>query len=163
MADCNQFHLKLFIGIFPYRIMKNKTKYKIILVLMILATLASIILSFVPLGQACGTKPDGGLNDCTIVNTSQYETTFGIKNAHIGLIAFPILAILSILELKKSKKYQRRALNLGIIIGSAFAIYFLYIQFFVLKAICKYCMVVDTGVLLSMVLILFFEEKKLKQ
>ncbi len=127
---------------------------------MILATAASVILSFVPLEKACGSNPNH--NSCTIVNTSQYESTFGIKNAHIGLIAFPILCILTILELKKSRKYQKRLLNLGIMLGSAFAIYFLYLQFFVLKAICKYCMVVDTGVLASMVLILFFEEKEMK-
>lgn len=121
---------------------------------MILATISSIILTFVPLQKACGAN-----NGCSIVNTSEYETTFGIKNAHLGLIAFPILAIFTILELRKSKKYQKRLITLGMLIGSAFAVYFLYIQFFVLKALCKYCLVVDIGVLLSMTLILFFEEK----
>ncbi|MFA5349529.1 MAG: vitamin K epoxide reductase family protein [Candidatus Paceibacterota bacterium] len=134
--------------------MKNKTKYTIILALMILATIASIILTFIPLQKACGAS-----EGCSIVNTSQYETTLGIKNAHIGLIAFPILAILTILELRKSHRYQKRLITLGMLLGSAFAIYFLYIQFFVLKALCKYCLVVDIGVILSLGLILFFEEK----
>lgn len=128
---------------------------------MILATVASLVLSFVSLEQACGTNPNGGLSDCTIVNTSKYETTFGIKNAHLGLIAFPILALLAILELKKSRKYQRTILNLGIMIGSAFALYFLYIQFFVLKAVCKYCLIVDIGTLVSLGLILFIEKEEL--
>lgn len=134
--------------------MKNKTKYTIILVLMILATIASIILSFVPLSQACGNS-----ESCNIVNTSQYEKIFGIKNAHLGLIAFPILSILTILELRKSKRYQKKLITLGMTIGSAFAIYFLFIQFIVLKAVCKYCLVVDLGVLISLGLIFFFEEK----
>lgn len=121
---------------------------------MILATIASVVLTFTPLDVACGQN-----SGCTIVNTSKYESTFGIKNAHLGLIAFPILGILTILELRKSKRYQKRLITLGMLIGGIFAIYFLYIQFFVLKAICKYCMVVDFGVLLSLGLILFFEEK----
>jgi uncharacterized membrane protein len=136
--------------------MKNKTKYTIILVFMILATIASIILSFVPLEKACSIG--GSSSGCSVVGNSPYETTWGIKNAHLGLIAFPILSLLAIFEIKKSNKYRKRLLSLGIIIGSAFAVYFLYIQFFVLNAICKYCMVVDIGVLISLG-ILFFEEK----
>jgi len=133
--------------------MKNKTKYIIILIMMILATTASVILSTMTIQEACGEN-----TGCTIVNTSTYEKTFGIKNAHIGLLAFPILAILTILELKKTSRYRKKLLQLGIIIGSAFAIYFLYLQIFVLEAICKYCLVVDVGILISLVLI-FFEEK----
>jgi uncharacterized membrane protein len=136
--------------------MKSKTKYGIILVLMILATIASVILSFIPLQQACGANAG-----CSIVNTSQYEKTFGIKNAHLGLIAFPILALLTIFELRKSKRYQKTLITLGMILGGAFAVYFLYIQTFVLKAFCKYCIVVDLGVLISLALILFFEEKEM--
>lgn len=137
--------------------MKNKKKYIILFAIMMLATAMSIVLSFVPLEKACGNS-----GSCTIIQTSQYESIFGIKNAHLGLIAFPILALITILELRKSRKYQKILLNLGIILGSLFALYFLYLQFFILKAICKYCMVVDIGVLISLGIILFWEEKNLK-
>lgn len=133
--------------------MKNKTKYTIILIAMLLATIASVILSTMTIEQACGN--DGS---CTIVQSSKYETTFGVKNAHLGLIAFPILAILTIFELRKTNRYRKKLIQLGIIIGGAFSIYFLYIQFFVLSALCKYCMVVDLGVLISLGII-FIEEK----
>lgn len=133
--------------------MKNKTKYTLILVLMLLATIASIMLSFISLDQACGN--DG---NCSIVQTSKYEKTFGIKNAHLGLIAFPILMILTLFELRRTNLYRKRLIQLGIIVGSAFAIYFLYIQIFILKAVCKYCLVVDIGVLIALGLI-FLEEK----
>jgi uncharacterized membrane protein len=124
--------------------------------MMILATIASLVLSTMTIEQACGED-----NGCSIVNTSKYEKTFGIKNAHIGLIAFPILAILTIFELRKKNIYRKRLIQLGIIIGSAFAIYFLYLQFFVLNALCKYCLVIDVGVLISLGLI-FIEEKQKK-
>jgi len=137
--------------------MKKETKYKTILVLMIFATLASAILSFVSLQEACGLLGEGG--SCTVVQTSQYESTLGIKNAHIGLVAFPILGILILFELKHPRKHQKTAITLGMTIGSLFALYFLYLQFFILQAICKYCMVVDFAVLISMGLIIFWDEK----
>jgi len=141
--------------------MKNKTRYTIILVLMILASMASLILSFVSLEEACGGSPSGlnGQNGCTIVNTSQYEYILGFKVAHLGLIAFPILTVLTILELKKSRKYQKRLLKIGITLGALFAIYLIYLQLFVIKAICKYCMVADIGVLISLGIILLEERK----
>lgn len=134
--------------------MRNKTKYIIIVILMIVATIASLMLSTMTLEQACGESAG-----CTIVQTSKYETTFGIKNAHIGLIAFPLLAILAIFELKRTNRYRKKLIQLGLILGSTFAIYFLYLQFFVLKAICKYCLVIDFVVLISLGLI-FLEEKQ---
>ncbi len=121
--------------------------------MMLIATIASIVLSTMTIEQACGEN-----SGCSIVNNSQYEKTFGIKNSHIGLIAFPILAILTIFELRKTNRYRKKLIQLGIIAGSVFAIYFLYLQIFVLKAICKYCLVVDIGVLISLAII-FIEEK----
>lgn len=135
--------------------MKKETKYKIILVLLALALVASVVLSSIPLEQACG----GTSNSCTIVQTSQYEFTLGLKNSHIGLVAFPILALLVFFELKRPKRYQKIAITVGMSIGSVFAVYFLYLQFFVLKAICKYCMVVDVAVIASLALIIFWDEK----
>ena len=134
--------------------MRNKTKYSIILTLLIISAIASIILSFIPLEQACGKS-----ESCTIVQTSDYETTFGIKNAHIGLIAFPILILLTLFELKKSNKYTKSLLKLGLMFGSIFAIYFLYIQFFILNALCKYCLTIDIATLASLGLI-FIKTKK---
>ncbi len=136
----------------------QKTKYKIILGLMILAVAASAILSFIPLEEACDIGGSG--DSCVIIQTSDYEETFGIKNAHIGLIAFPILAILTIFELRRPRKYQKKMIHFGMLIGSMFAIYFLYIQFFILKAMCKYCMVVDLAVIASFFLIISWEKKK---
>lgn len=135
--------------------MKNKTKYIIILILMILATISSAVLSFIPIQKACGNS-----GSCLIVQTSKYEDTFGIKNSDIGLIAFPLLGILTLFELRKSNKYRKRLITLGIILGSLFAIYFLYLQIFVLKAICKYCLVVDIGVLIALGIVFIEEEEQ---
>lgn len=144
-------------------------KYKTILFLIALGLIASIILSFVPLEKACGPVLDRGssstntetLSDCTIVQTSKYETTLGFQNAHLGLIAFSLLFIITFLHEKKPTKKKKQLITLGLIFGSAMAIYFIYIQFFVLQAVCKYCMVTDIGILLSLGIILFMKDKKI--
>lgn len=136
--------------------MKN-IKYIILLTIFIISLIASIILSSVPLEKACG----GIENGCYIVNTSPYETTFGIKNSNIGIAAFVMLIVFTLewIFYKKSKS-NKFIITLGIIIGALFSIYFLYIQFFVLKLMCKYCMVIDLGMLLSLGIILFWKEEK---
>jgi len=136
--------------------MKNKAKYAVILAIFILTMLASGILTFVSVEEACG----GIQTTCYAVQTSQYETTFGIKNAHIGLFVFSIMAILTLLQIKKPSKYKKNVLNLGIILGTIFALYFLYLQFFVLDALCKYCMVIDIGMLINLGIIILWKEKK---
>jgi uncharacterized membrane protein len=135
--------------------MKNSSKYITILIVFILVTIASGILSFVSIEQACG----GIETNCYAVQTSQYETTFGIKNAHAGLVIFSIMIMLTLFYIKKPSKNKKNIINLGIIAGSLFALYFLYIQFFVIDAICKYCMIIDIGMLINLGIIIFWGEK----
>ncbi len=135
--------------------MKNTAKYMTILVIFILAILASGILTFISVEQACG----GIQTTCYAVQTSQYETTFGIKNAHIGLFTFSVMAILTFLHLKNPSKSKKKLLIIGIVGGTLFAIYFLYLQLFVIDAICKYCMVIDIGMLLNFGIIILWKEK----
>lgn len=137
--------------------MKTKAKYIAILVVFILAIITSGILSFVSVEQACG----GIQTTCYAVQTSQYEQTFGIKNAYIGLFVFSLLAILTFIHIKSPSKYKKQIITLGIIGGALFSLYFLYIQFFALNALCKYCMVIDIGMLMNLGIIILWKEKKI--
>jgi uncharacterized membrane protein len=136
--------------------MKNNSKYVVILVIFLLAIISSGILSFVSVEQACG----GIQTTCYAVQTSQYESTFGIKNAYIGLFIFSIMAILTFLYIRNPSKSKKQIITLGIIGGTIFALYFLYIQFFILDAMCKYCMVIDIGMLMNLGIIILWKEKK---
>lgn len=136
--------------------MKNSSKYISILIILALIIIASAILSFVSIEQACG----GVQTTCYAVQTSQYETTFGIKNAHAGLVVFSVLAVITFLHIKNPSKNKKKIINLGIIIGTIFAVYFLYLQFFVLSAICKYCMIIDLGMLVNFGIITLWKENK---
>ncbi|HKL23534.1 MAG TPA: vitamin K epoxide reductase family protein [Candidatus Nanoarchaeia archaeon] len=142
-------------------------KYKTIQIILAIIILASGILSFIPLEKACGpslnvessTQNNFEGNQCLQVQTSQYEKTFGIHNAHLGLAAFTLLFLVNFSHIKKPTKKKKQFLTLGLAIGSIVAIYFLYLQFFVLNALCKYCMVTDIGTLLSLGIIMFWKEK----
>ena len=130
-------------------------KYKTILLFLALAIIASSILSFVPMEKACGQDSNG----CYQVQASQYEETFGFKNAHLGLVAFSALFLITFWHSKRPTKTTKKLISTGLMIGSIVALYFIYLQFFILKAICKYCMVVDIGVLISLGIFFWVEEK----
>jgi uncharacterized membrane protein len=135
--------------------MTSKTKYKILLILFGICFLASLILSFVSIEQACGGTQTG----CYAVQTSQYETTFGIKNAYLGLVAFAIIEFLIFLQIKNPNKERRQLITAGVAFASLIAIYLLYIQFFAIHAVCKYCMVIDSATLISLGIMIFWKEK----
>lgn len=134
----------------------SKLKYKILLVLFVIAFLASAVLSFVPLEKACG----GTQTTCYAVQTSQYETTFGIKNAYSGLVAFFLIGVLAFFQIKNHKKSRKNLITGGIVFASLIAVYLLYIQFFVLNAVCKYCMIIDSATLISLGIMIFWKEKR---
>lgn len=133
----------------------SKAKYIVLIAIFFLSFVASAILSFIPPEQACG----GIQTTCYAVQTSEYEKTLGINNSYFGLIAFPLLLIFALSHIKSPKKYKKQIIATGIVFGSIFSIYFIYIQFFAIKALCKYCMVVDVGALLSLIIIFAWREE----
>jgi len=133
----------------------SKTKYRILLILFIIAFIASAVLAFVPLERACGSIQ----TTCYAVQTSQYEATLGIKNAYSGLVAFLLIGFLAFLQIKNPNKERKDLIKYGVVFASLIALYLLYIQFFVLNAVCKYCMVIDSTTLISLGIVLFWKEK----
>ncbi len=126
-----------------------ETKYKILLIILGICLIASSALSAVPIKKLCS----GETSMCSIVQNSQYESIFGINNSYFGVVGFALLIILLISNSKKPEKYKKLFLNIGITISAVVAIYFIYLQFFVINAICPYCMVVDTGSIISFIII----------
>ena len=135
--------------------MKQKLKYGIILTIFIVSLISSSIISFVPIEQSCGVEGEG----CNVVQTSPYAKTFGIKNSHFGVAIFAFLTIFTILHLKKPNAEKEEMIRYGIIGSLIVAIYFFILQFFVLKELCKYCMIVDIGAVINSALIIFWRNK----
>jgi uncharacterized membrane protein len=132
----------------------TKVKYRVLAIIFGICFIASGVLSFMTPEQACG----GIETSCYAVQQSGYKETLGVNNSYFGLIAFSVLGVLSLTYLNFPKKRTKTFLKYGIIAGAIVALYFLYLQFFVINAICKYCFVVDVGSLLALGIIFLWKE-----
>jgi len=96
--------------------------------------------------------------NCKTVQESPYSAIFGIKLSVLGIIFFSVLLIISILDYKD--KIKKIILPIVSLIGAVFASYFLFLQFFIIKAICSTCLVIDSFAILISILAVFNYSKK---
>lgn len=88
-------------------------------------------------------------SSCEEIQNSEYGSILGIKVSYFGFFSFLFLFIVLIFSIKFKKLEQ--FFLLVAFIGFLFSIYFIYIQFFILKNICQNCMIID-----SIMIIIFF-------
>jgi uncharacterized membrane protein len=84
----------------------------------------------------------GGAFNCDRVQNSAYSEMFGIPIAYMGLALYLVLGAIILLEQRISlfAEYgQIMVLGLSIF-GWLFSMYLVYIQFFVLEALCPWCL-----------------------
>ena len=122
----------------------------------------------------CFVNTNASHGSCLSVTTSPYAWTFGISNSVIGIIAFSVLEVMVLCALalqawpaasgKRQARMlsQRRVLMLRLIalalwIGSAWALYLIALQAFVLGEYCTFCLIIDTITIAcaTLVLVLF--------
>lgn len=95
-----------------------------------------------------------GGGGCGAVQTSIYAETFGFSNPHIGYAGFPTLAILiglTLYALKRQKSWLSQLAPMtmaGLAVSSAFSVWLLYAQYFLIHYTCIYCLWVD-GLMLA--------------
>ena len=80
---------------------------------------------------------------CDIVLSSKYNRILGFKNEILGMVYYSFVVILSLLFIFRLEVIFGVSLSsilivMGIV-GVLFSVYFTYVQFFVLKATCDYC------------------------
>lgn len=125
-------------------------KYRILFWLFLFSLIVSLILSLTPISEIC--DPGKG---CEVVQHSSYASTLGIKNSHYGSVIFALALLLIISHIRKPEDYKRKIIHAIIIASSLVALYFIYIQEFILNAYCKYCMVVDISMLVAFLVIIW--------
>ena len=137
-------------------------KYKILLVLFLIALAASSILAFTSPSETCKIEA----STCDLVEKSMYSQTFGITNAYYGVAIFLFMIFLTYSQIKRNRKFKQYIIALGTTIGAIIAIYFLYLQQFVIGAYCKYCLIVDVCLILAILVLIIssrIAKRKLKQ
>jgi len=134
--------------------MQRQTIKNIITILILAEIILSLYLVFIPEKQLCVS----GFS-CGEVQNSVYAQIFGIKLSYFGILAFSLLFIINAITLYTEHKGFKHTLRAMILLGSLFASYFLFIQFFILHKLCSSCLAVDT-LMLIILLISIYEYKK---
>ena len=95
---------------------------------------------------ACGT---GG---CETVQTSPFSRFLGLEVALYGVIGYLVLLVLSMDTLRRPVAWtSSRLLVILSGVGLAFTIYLTYLELFVIKAICRWC--VGSAVIITLIFI----------
>lgn len=120
---------------------------------MLVGSLLSLLASFVLSVDAVelAKNPDAVLScsvntviNCATVNNHPSAHMFGFPNAFIGLMAEPVVITVAIAGLS-GLKFNRRfmfAAQIGYTLGFIFAYYLFFISYFVIGALCPWCLLV---------------------
>ena len=79
------------------------------------------------------------LEGCDVVTSSEFSTVFGIPVALLGVLYYAAIWFLASMALSNKQKAVD-ALKIFPVAGLIASLYFVYLQLFVIHAICLYCM-----------------------
>lgn len=123
-----------------YKLLDSPTKKAILIGLFSFVGL--IDASYLAAKHYTGTIPPCTIvKGCEAVTTSQYATIGGVSVALIGAIYYLIVLIISVAIIESRNDRLKKFLTRFSIIGLLASIWFIYLQLFVIKALCLYCLV----------------------
>lgn len=102
------------------------------------------------------------LNGCEEVTTSKYSAIAGIPVALLGSIYYLVIFILSVAYADTKKEWFAYTASRLTVVGFLASLWFVYLQFFVLHALCLYCLfstVTSTALFILGLCILRFKRK----
>lgn len=91
--------------------------------------------------------------DCSIVQSSEYNSILGIKLSTFGLISFIFLFLLY--TLAYMKKHYYKPFLVAASFGAILSLYFIYLQIFILKQICANCFIIDVTMIIIYIISFF--------
>ena len=125
---------------------------------MLVGALLSLLASFVLSAEAIelARNPDAQLScsvnaivNCATVASHPSASLFGFPNSFLGMIAEPVVITVAIAGLA-GVKFPRRFMFVAQIcytLGLIFALYLFYMSFFVIQALCPWCLLVTATTL----------------
>lgn len=150
------------------KIKKNnlRTAQFIIRFAALIGLLDSIYLSYVKFSQIpiyC----TPGLGDCATVNSSRWSELWGIPIALFGMLAFGTILLLSLYGNRvKFTRFYNDYLIFGIsLVGLLFSTYLTYLEAFVIRAFCQWCVLSAISVLVVFIasLVMLLEKNGFNQ
>lgn len=102
------------------------------------------------------------LKGCEQVTNSPYSVILNVPVALLGSLYYLTVLILSLLYFDTKNASILKIIAPFTLLGFAASVWFVYLQFFVIKALCQYCMVSAlTSTLLFVLGILIFKFKRI--
>ena len=94
----------------------------------------------------------GGSNSCDLVNNSRFAFIGDIPVSLLGLAGYVIILALSLIPQKAGRQWPALLIFGGALIGALLQWYLFYIEVFVLRAICYWCVTSQTFITLIFLL-----------
>ncbi|OGD35086.1 hypothetical protein A2W39_01335 [Candidatus Azambacteria bacterium RIFCSPHIGHO2_01_46_10] len=121
--------------------MSLKNKKIFIFAIMTVAFLGILDTGYLAYEHFSGVVPPCTINGCERVLTSEYAVIFGVPLGLWGLAFYSSVLTLAVLSYFWESRKTFLILLSTTAIGFLMSLGFVYIQLFVLKAICMYCMI----------------------
>lgn len=123
----------------------QKKYWKLVFLLSILGIFVAAYLSYLHFFEVKSVCDFTENISCDVVNRSSFAKIFGVPVAVLGLLAYVLIGILSLTFVTKKPKGLYKALiprDFVLFVGAGvmFSLYLTFIELFVLKAICPFCL-----------------------
>ncbi len=134
----------------------NKGSYlkPVILALTALGIILSLYLTYIHFTESQAAFCAAG-TDCDTVRQSGFSTIIGVPVAALGVAGYSVLLVVFLINMKKRTKWL--LLYILALAGFVFSAYLTYIELFVIKAICMYC--IFSAVLMTIIFIALIRAK----
>ena len=135
---------------------KNKSKYfkPVILILSVVGLLLSVYLTYLHYTEGQSAFCAQG-SDCDAVRQSSYSAILGIPVALLGAVGYALIFWFTFISIsRRTRWFVLYTISLA---GFVFSAYLTYLEFFVIKAICPYCVV--SALIITVILIMIAYRK----
>lgn len=122
--------------------MENRPSKYLLWTFLILAAIGFIDASYLTVSHLTGSAVNCSISGgCDTVLGSEYSEIFGIPLSFLGLGYYATIFFITLYCLDSTSRKALSFLTLLPLGGFAFSLYLVYLQIFVIEAICQYCMV----------------------
>ena len=88
-----------------------------------------------------------GSGDCSTVNASKYSSIYGIPVAFVGVLGYCAILSILLMQDRAGEFFKNNGILVlfGLVItGFLFTLYLIYLEIFVIKALCPFCITSQT-------------------
>ncbi len=114
---------------------------RLLLVIAIIAAVGFVDASYLTLQHYIGFPAVClSANGCEVALTSEYATTFGLPTAFLGMLYYLAMFLFALLAMRSGRRSHRWCILFGSVVGLLASAWFVYLQFWVIGAVCLWCM-----------------------